>query len=474
VAALPSLKTRKGLLLVGFVLLFAALLCPTPWGNAQGGSSGTWVYVLANWMRPESYGTASVWGVPRSLVIVLASLTNVVFILGFGMRDAPNPSRAFCWLMVAAPAIALIAALFLHDFAKMPGYWFWVAALGTVMWAFVARPAKGEGGPGLFRERLLGAAGVAPKGEARAGVPAIVWVWIGWVAFWFAITGIGHWMPQDAVAPAAVEGSRPAALTGYVNDFAGVLESTKVGALAASLKQFEKETSTQLVVAIYPKRPEGAIEDFTMEIADLSKLGRKGMDNGAILSIFGDRAARLEVGYGLEGALTDAQSHRILETILAPAWTAGNPGNAVELTLAGVMDTVRTEARAGKMPSPAAVFLRQLTIEIPKYARALVPTLVAVPTEGRLAIAFFGTFFLLGFWDGFLQARVLAGNAVKAVSNLRAGRPISQGTKAWQAGSLIDSLKVAIFVIAICGVAAGFVVVAGGGAFGGAGATLVW
>jgi uncharacterized membrane protein YgcG len=315
--------------------------------------------------------------------------------------------------------------------------------------------------------------GTPAKAEVREGVPDIVWIWIGWVFFWMAITGIGRWVTPESSAPVSAVGAKPGALTGYVDDFAHVLDPNVVGALSASLQQFEKETSTQLVVAIYPKRPEGAIEDFTMEIAELSKLGRKGLDNGAILSIFADHAARLEVGYGLEGALTDAQSHRILETVLAPTWAA-DPGKAVGLVVAGVMDTVRSEARAGKMPSPAAVFLRQLVIEVPKYARRLLPTLVALPTEGRFAIAFFGTFFLMGFWDGFLQARVLVLNAVKAASNLRAGRPLSKGTKATQTGSLIDSLKIIIFLVVVCGAAAGIVVVAGGGAFGGAGATVAW
>jgi len=254
--------------------------------------------------------------------------------------------------------------------------------------------------------------------------------------------------------------------------YAGALDGPTSGRLSEALTQFEKETTTQLVVAIYPKRPEGAIEDFTMEVAELSKLGRKGLDNGAILSIFADRAARLEVGYGLEGALTDAQAHRILEGVLVPAWS--DPGKAVELAAAAVADTVHSEARAGKMPSPAAVFLRQMAVELPRFAKGLLPALVALDTGARIAIAFFGSFFLLGFWDGFMQARVLAGNLWKRVSNLRAGRPMSKGMKAWQAESILDSIKLVVFFAAILGALAGAVVVAGGGAFGGAGATLTW
>ena len=465
----PFLKTRKGLLWVGFALLFAGLMCPTPWGAGSGRSSSTWVYVLANWMRPEVYATPPIWGVPRSIVILMASLTNVVFILGFGMRDTQYPSRALCWLMVIAVAIDVAASVFLHDFAKMPGYWLWVAAVATVMWAFVARPATGEATPGLVRARLTGE---PQRGESRTGVPELVWVWIGWVVFWAAITVLGRWVPQEGDAPVPAGGSKPARLTAYVNDYAGALDASTAGRLSEALTQFEKETTTQLVVAIYPKRPEGAIEDFTMEVAEASKLGRKGLDNGAILSIFADRAARLEVGYGLEGALTDAQSHRILEGVLAPAWS--DPGKAVELAVAAVADTVRSEAKAGKMPSPAAVFLRQLAVELPRFVKGLLPSLVGLDTGARIAIAFFGSFFLLGFWDGFMQARVLAGNLVKRVSNLRAGRPMAQGIKPWKSESIFDSIKILIFFLAILGALAGAVVVAGGGVFGGAGATLVW
>jgi hypothetical protein len=153
---------------------------------------------------------------------------------------------------------------------------------------------------------------------------------------------------------------------------------------------------------------------------------------------------------------------------------AGDRDKALELIVAAMTDAVKAEYRAGKMPGPVAIFWRQLTVEIPRYAKRFLPVLVSTPTDGRFAIAFFGTFFILGFWDGFLQACALARNAIKVASNLRAGRSATRGTQAFEMGSLIDSLKIVIFLAVAFGGAAGIVIVAGGGAFGGAGASLAW
>ncbi len=65
------------------------------------------------------------------------------------------------------------------------------------------------------------------------------------------------------------------------------------------LSGFEKETSNQIAVVIYPRVPSAVIDEFTIRTAELSRLGRKGLDNGAMLFVFmAERTARLEVGYG--------------------------------------------------------------------------------------------------------------------------------------------------------------------------------
>jgi uncharacterized membrane protein YgcG len=469
------LNTRRGMLLAAAVLLFAGLWWPTPWGTAEGGTASTALYVIGNWMRPENFPDSAHGFLPRSWVLGLASITNVVFIVGLGLRDTPNPSRAFQGMLIGAVVVDVAAAFILRDFAQMPGYWLWVAAVAAIMWAFVARPATGQAPPGYVRAHLL--AGGAP-GASRTGLPALVWAWIGWFVFWSVISGLSHWVkPEVANAPvnAASRVARATALTGYVNDFAGAFRDETTERLGAALAQFEKETSTQIAVAVYPQLPDVPVEEFTIRVAELSRLGRKGLDNGAILSVFAkDKVARLEVGYGLEGVLTDVETYRILESVLAPAWNADDREKAVEGTLSAVMASVRDAYQAGRMPGRLAVFWRQLTVEIPKFVKGALPTLVAMPTDARFGISFFGSFLLLGMWDGFVQTRRLLRNAFLAVRNLRAGKALSKGTQAIRLDSILDTLKVLLFIgfVAYCFV--GIVVIAGGGAFGGAGSLLRW
>ncbi len=314
-----------------------------------------------------------------------------------------------------------------------------------------------------------------PPAQRRKSFIRFAAVLAGWIVFWMVVGALGGGArPETRRAPDA-DAVTATALASYVNDFAGALDPAARERLAATLQQFEKETSNQLAVAIYPRLPDVAVEDFTIKVAELSRLGRKGLDNGAVLSIFAkEKVARIEVGYGLEGALTDAQTHRILESVFAPAWGVGERDKAVEGTLAAMMAAVREEYRAGKMPGRMAIFCRSLMTEIPKLARGALPALASVPTEGRVVIAFFGTLLLLGFWDGFVQTRQLTRNAFTAVGNLRAGRAWASGTKSVQIGSAVDAMKITLFVVAVISFGVGIVVIAGGGAFGSAGATLRW
>jgi uncharacterized protein len=85
-----------------------------------------------------------------------------------------------------------------------------------------------------------------------------------------------------------------------------------------------KQTSSQILVAIFPKLPQNsALEDFTFRAADAWKPGQKGKDNGAILFIFrDDRKMRIEVGYGLEGAIPDSVASRIINNEITPRFRA--------------------------------------------------------------------------------------------------------------------------------------------------------
>src|SRR6266545_4692711 len=107
--------------------------------------------------------------------------------------------------------------------------------------------------------------------------------------------------------------SPPPAPEHYFNDYAGVVAPDVAARLDEKLKAFDEQTSSQIVVAVFPELPSASLEDFTVRAAQAWRVGRKKLDNGAVLFVFvKDRKVRIETGYGLEGALPDATAHRII------------------------------------------------------------------------------------------------------------------------------------------------------------------
>jgi len=100
------------------------------------------------------------------------------------------------------------------------------------------------------------------------------------------------------------------------------------------------------VVLIVPSLEGDALEDFSMRVAEQWKIGHKGLDNGAILLISkADRKVRIEVGYGLEGRLTDLAAGRIIREAILPAFRAGRFDQGGERVQA-MIDSVRGEFKA--------------------------------------------------------------------------------------------------------------------------------
>ncbi len=115
------------------------------------------------------------------------------------------------------------------------------------------------------------------------------------------------------------------ALTGRVTDQTSTLTSVQQASLEQTLQAFENRKGTQLAVLIVPTTAPETIEQYALRVADIWKLGRKKVDDGAILVIAkNDRALRIEVGYGLEGALNDATSKRIISEIITPRFKQGD------------------------------------------------------------------------------------------------------------------------------------------------------
>ncbi|MBN9000869.1 MAG: TPM domain-containing protein, partial [Rhizobiales bacterium] len=125
------------------------------------------------------------------------------------------------------------------------------------------------------------------------------------------------WMLCWAVVAVADVAVPP--LTGRVVDQTGTLTSEQVAALDGTLQAFEQRKGSQIAVLIVPTTEPETIEQFSIRVAEAWKIGRKKIDDGAILVVAkDDRRLRIEVGYGLEGALTDVTSKRIIDEIITP------------------------------------------------------------------------------------------------------------------------------------------------------------
>src|SRR5450759_429101 len=114
-------------------------------------------------------------------------------------------------------------------------------------------------------------------------------------------------------------------LTGHVTDQTGTLNPEQSAVLEQTLQAFEARKGSQLAVLIVPAVGPETIEQYALRVAEQWKLGRKKIDDGAILVVAkSDRALRIEVGYGLEGALNDATSKRIISEIITPRFKQGD------------------------------------------------------------------------------------------------------------------------------------------------------
>jgi len=122
----------------------------------------------------------------------------------------------------------------------------------------------------------------------------------------------------------------------FFTDTAGAVPAGAAARIEQRLREFEKASSNQVLVVVADRIPEGyaSLEEYTNRTAEAWRVGDKSRDNGAVLFVFvGDRKVRIEVGYGLEGALPDALASRIINDEITPLFREGKYGDGV---LAGV------------------------------------------------------------------------------------------------------------------------------------------
>ncbi len=134
-------------------------------------------------------------------------------------------------------------------------------------------------------------------------------------------------------------------LKSHVTDLTATLSVGEVTQLEQKLAAFEKAKGSQVAVLIVPTTHPETIEQYALRVAETWKLGRKGIDDGVLLLIAkNDRTLRIEVGYGIEGALPDAMAKRIIAEIIVPQFKAGNFAAGIDAGIDAILSSLKGES----------------------------------------------------------------------------------------------------------------------------------
>jgi uncharacterized protein len=274
-------------------------------------------------------------------------------------------------------------------------------------------------------------------------------------------------------------------LTGRVVDQTGTLSAADIAALTQTLSGLELRKGSQIAVLIVPTTEPETIEQYSIRVAEAWKIGRKKIDDGALLVVAkNDRKLRIEVGYGLEGALTDVTSKRIIDEIITPKFRNGDFSGGISDGVDKIIGVIDGE------PLPAPAPRRQEREEpnsfLMSFLNPLNPfSIFAVLILGGAFRRLFGRLFgsvatggLIGVLAWFIAGSVIVSGIAATVAALftmfsdtitaptpagrggRSGGSWSGGGGSWSSGSSSSSDS------------GGFS--GGGGSFGGGGASGSW
>jgi len=254
-------------------------------------------------------------------------------------------------------------------------------------------------------------------------------------------------------------------LKARVTDLTGTLNAGQIASLEGELRAFELKKGSQIAVLMLPTTQPEAIEQYSIRVAESWKIGRAKTDDGVILVIAkNDHKLRIEVGYGLEGAIPDVTAKRVIREVIAPHLLANDFYEGIRDGTQALMNLIAGEA----LPAPA----RTQTSSSVDYQSLLVVLLVVVVVAGGMLKAVLGRVFgsaatgvAAGFiaWvlAGALGAALIAGIAAFLMALMGGGRgyyPGGFGGGGWGGGG--------------GGGGGGFG--GGGGGFGGGGASGSW
>ena len=202
-----------------------------------------------------------------------------------------------------------------------------------------------------------------------------------------ALTSAGIAVAQPAWESTS-EGLAPIPkLTARVTDVTGTLSAAEKSGLEAKLADWEQRTTNQLVVLMVPTTRGEPIEGYSLRVAEAWKIGRKGQDNGALFVIAkDDRKMRIEVGYGLEGVLTDVTSRRIIAENVAPLFRQNKFGAGIDAGVERIIAVVGSGAPLPAQQRPAPSRRTQGF----DFETLLILLFVGVPVLGGILSRVFG------------------------------------------------------------------------------------
>lgn len=155
-------------------------------------------------------------------------------------------------------------------------------------------------------------------------------------------------LAQDVSYPAA---------SSYVVDQSGIIDSATRSRLEGWILEVKQKTTAEVAVVTVDSTEPLTIEDYAVKLFQRFGIGQKGKDNGVLLLVaYKDRRMRIEVGYGLEGAITDAYSSRIINAIMAPEFKAGHFSEGIEKGTAAIVSLIAKEYNISLTGVPEPVY----------------------------------------------------------------------------------------------------------------------
>src|SRR5947209_5355354 len=214
--------------------------------------SGSVIADAIAFSRQLNAGGVTRYGFVSILFFILGFFTNLILLASWIILKSPRPS--FGWRVLLIGSVinnAAIGACFYGGYLRDPAYWLWLLAFVAATWSLLwlpADPAADGAEPPKTR---------SPKKKPLFkddAVPVLLWAWLACTLFWIGVMIVSFIHPAKLVAASALP--KPLTrLTSYVDDLAQVMPRSEAARIDASLARFEKETSNQIAVVVFPEAP---------------------------------------------------------------------------------------------------------------------------------------------------------------------------------------------------------------------------